>query len=292
MPRIKHMLRTYLRSRGLDIVRVAGVSDHSVLPAENLVDHLFSVGKEKFTALLVPVEDLTWDDGFSLDPAGWNPYLKTASEYLRGTATSYETSSLHAFYAAFSPATAAEYLATSLPGNGPLSLIPAGSYILPWSLVSPEERFLDRKRQNTEEELVASTPFSNRRNMRGLNKMGPVSYEKGRLEFSRLTRLVDSIRTKGYARSLGTDIEVVALRHRGELRYVVASGFHRSAVLAALGFRSIPVVLKPRLIVDSDLLLAGPAVRNGYWSREEVLAYLDFLFEERGLDRARALGLV
>ena len=115
--------------------------------------------------------------------------------------------------------------------------------------------------------------------------------EKGRLEFRRLATLADSIKAKGYQRTRVMDVEAVALRHRGELRYILASGFHRAAVLAALGYTSIPVLLKPRVVIDHDLILAGPAVRKGYWQAGEVPVYLDYLFTETGLTRARALGL-
>jgi hypothetical protein len=291
MVQLKNLLRTCLRSRGLDLVRVNSGSDDEVPPTEFIADHVFSVGHKDAAALSVPVTELTWDNGFSLDPVGWNPYRKTACEYLDGSAVRYETSSLHAFYAAFIPASAAEYLAPVLPADGPLSRYPAASYILPWSLSSPGERLESRARQNHEEERLASSPFKSRKNMSGFNKMGPVSADKGRLEFQRLTTLADSIRLKGYRRHGIMDVEAVALHHRGERRFVVASGFHRSAVLAALGYERIRVVLKPRLIVDMDILLNGPAVRKGYWNSDEVSLYLDYLFAERGLDRARALGV-
>jgi hypothetical protein len=291
MLHLKNFLRSVLRSRGLDIVRVASSSGQEPPLTDQVADHLFSVGQSGVPAVAIPVELLGWDNGFTLHPEGWNPYLSAVREYLDGSVRTYEESSLCAYYSCFTPETAAGYLCPDLPADGALAGIQAASYILPWATVSPEERLQTRQKQNRDEEALAAFPFSKKSGATGINKMGPVSMEKGRLEYRRLATLADSIKAKGYQRSRVMDVEAVALRQCGEQRYIIASGFHRSAVLAALGYTSIPVLLKPRIVIDLDLILAGPAVRKGYWKAEEAAIYLDYLFNEKGGIRARALGL-
>jgi hypothetical protein len=291
MVHLKNFIRSMLRSRGLDIVRVAGSSGQELPLTDHVADQLLFVGQSGIPAVAIPLELLGWDNGFTLHPEGWNPYLATAREYLAGCALTYEESSLCAYYTRFTPETAAGYLCPELPADGELAGIQAAAYILPWSTQTPEERKQTRQKQNREEEALAAFPLSKKSGATGINKMGPVSLEKGRLEFQRLATLADSIKAKGYQRTRVMDVEAVALRHRGEQRYILASGLHRSAVLAALGYTSIPVVLKPRVVIDLDLILAGPAVRRGHWKAEEAAIYLDYLFTEKGGVRARALGL-
>ncbi|TFG86663.1 MAG: hypothetical protein E4H18_04155 [Hyphomicrobiales bacterium] len=115
--RLKHLLRSFLRSRGLDLVRTTRPGAAEPPLAGQLTDQLFCTSQECVPALAVPVELLGWDNGFTLGPGGWNPYLAAAREYLSGTARRYEESSLCSFYAAFTPATAAEYLSPTLPAG-------------------------------------------------------------------------------------------------------------------------------------------------------------------------------
>ena len=281
-------LRRFLRRRGLDIVRISAAPGQAPPLVEHLVDQLLARGEAELAAYPVPVEQLTWDNGFSLHPDGWNPFLQSAREYLSGRQTQYAGSALERFYRLYAPETAAAYLCPELPAGGPLSALQAAAYIHPWSLRSPAQRLKERRRQNRAEERQLGP--GNRAS--GLNRMGPVSPEKGRIEFTRLTRLADSIGRRGYDRTLVRDVEVAALRRDGQMRYVIVSGYHRAAVLAALGWTQIPVLLKPRQILDETLLQNAPALRSGYWNGAELAAYLDYLFSENGTGRASELGVL
>jgi len=292
MVKLKHFLRSILRSQGFDIIKTVHKKGIEPPLTESIVDQLFTITQGSIPALSVPVSSITWDNGFSLHPNGWNPYLQTVKEYLSGTVKSYKDSTLYRFYNSFTPEFAGTYLSPSLPSLGPLSKISAHSYILPWSTLTPEERLKSRQKQNREEEKEFSSLFGKKKNISGINKMGPVSLDKGQLEFNRLISLADSIKKQGYKRSLVMDIEAVALQYKDRILYVISSGFHRSAVLAALGHQSIPLLFKPRLIITMDLILQGPAVRNAYWTKDDVEIYINYLFTEKGKDRARSLGLL
>ena len=295
---IRHLIRRFLRRRGLDLVRISSDPGREAPLAEQLTDQLLAQGQADLDAYPVPVEELTWDNGFSMRTDGWNPYLRTVRDYLNGDCESYERSALQRFYRFFQPETAADYLCPDLPEGGPLATTDAAAYIHPWSLRSPRQRLDERRRQNREEERLAAgfsglgTAAPRGGQPAGVNRMGPVSPEKGRIEFNRLVKLADSINTRGYDRTMDLDIEAAAVRRGGEMRYVIVSGYHRAAVLAALGRKHIPVLLKPRQILDEALLMNAPALRRGFWNSEELAIYLDYLFRETGAARAEKLGLL
>jgi len=292
MVKLKYLLRSILRSQGLDIVKTSHNAGTEPALTQYITDQLFTTGQGNIPAYSVPVTDITWDNGFSLHPDGWNPYCQTAKEYLSGTVQRYKDSTLYTFYKSFTPESAGAYLSSDLSSTGPLSKTSAHSYILPWSTLTPEERLKSRQKQNREEEKVFASVFGKKKKISGVNKMGPVSLDKGQLEFDRLVSLADSVKKQGYNRSLVMDIEAVALQYKDRILYVVSSGFHRSAVLAALGYQSVPLLFKPRLIINMDLILQGPAVRNAFWTREDVETYLNYLFTENGSARARSLGIL
>jgi hypothetical protein len=282
----KQFIRDLLDRMGLQVIRTPSGILSGSHQAENLSESLLSGTTIGMQAFPVSVHLLTWDNGFSLHPQGWNPYAMTASALLASPSCPYEASPLARFYAVFQPTTAADYLCPELKGLGPLSVFPADSYILPWNLESPELRRCERLRQNRAEETRAPG------GIHGINKMGPVSPWKGAFEFDRLRKLVLSITEKGYRHSMTKHIEVAILRYEGELRFVIRSGYHRAAVLSALGHTVVPVLPKPACILDMDLLGTAPALKNGYWVQTELQKYFAFLFTERGNERAASLGLL
>ena len=297
---LKEIIRSVALRLGFELVR-RPVKGRQPLPlAEGPAGSLLSGSNAGAYPFNVPVERLSWDNGFSLHPDGWNPYVQTVRAYLAGECDSYAGSPLEAFYRSFRPDTAAAYLGPAFSADSPLHTIPAQAYILPWSLLSPEQRLRQRRRFNREEEqlsgglggLGAGGAGAKAGAQHGVNKMGPISPAKGQVEFRRLTSLADSIRQKGYRRELVKDIEVAVLQHKDEWLYVTASGFHRAAVLAALGFEQIPVLPKPPLIINSDVLAGAPALRGGFWTADDLQLYFDFLYAERGRRRAGALGLL
>ncbi|WP_018526612.1 hypothetical protein [Alkalispirochaeta alkalica] len=259
--------------------------------ASSLAEAILSGPENHRKALQVTPGELTWDNGFSLHPQGWNPYRKTAEEIISGC-RHYRDSSLARFYTSFCPSSAAEYLGLNR-GDLLLSLPPAAS-LPPWSLLAPHEAMQRRIEQNRKEEREhpGCAPSSGESpELLGLNRFGPVSGTKGSFEFSRIQRLVSSIQSEGYCRDRGKDIKVIALTWKSEIRYVVQGGLHRSAVLAALGVQEIPVILKISGLIDLSLLQTSPAVKSGYWPPDLVEEYLAFLFTETGWNRASRLGL-
>ncbi len=298
------ILKKLLHDLGFRLVRIP--KNQSEI-SNSLADVVLSQRIMSETAFNAPMYSLTWDNGFSLHPEGWNPYKETAAALLANPELDYEDSVLKKFYDQFQPRNAAEYLCPDLPDTEVLAKFPGAAFIAPWSLISMEEALIKRHVQNRKEEQVwlmcskswkAGLWGSTVENdsplceQDGVNKMGPVSKRKGKIEFARLATLIRSLSEKGYQRNRVNDIIVVPLKHQGCIRFVVRKGLHRSAVLAALGHQDVPVIFSPCTLVDLELLYSSPAVRHGYWTKKNVKQYLDFLFFETGTIRARKLGLV
>lgn len=291
----KHIVRIINRL-GIDVIPYRP-THLETLPLEQAVIGFVTPPRHSLV-VNAPIPDMTWESGFSMHPDGWNPYVATVAGYLDGRFTEYAGSPLEQYYTRFLPETAAEYLCPHLVRVGPLSDIPARAFLPPWSLRSPEQAQEKRLNQNQGENRAhlrrTRTPVAvnTRDTSWGINKMGPVSEMKGRVEFGRLAYLADSIKRNGYRRDMAGDIKAVVLRHNGLLLYVVRAGYHRLAVLAALGVERVAVRLLPPAILDRAILMESPAVRDGYWSKQELEIYMDFLFNERGDSRARAVGLI
>lgn len=103
------------------------------------------------------------------------------------------------------------------------------------------------------------------------NLIGPKTSRQTIRESRRLTNLVDSIRAHGYLSSPEPDESIVVTEFvLGEesLAFQVQSGVHRASVLAALGWRHIPVIVGR--VVDSRDAPRWPKVVSGKYSVEDA----------------------
>lgn len=62
--------------------------------------------------------------------------------------------------------------------------------------------------------------------------------------------------------------------------------------MAALGYQHIPAVLQRAYVVDVDMAAFWPQVVSGLWTMNEVIAYLDYLFDFDSRGWARSQGLL
>lgn len=110
--------------------------------------------------------------------------------------------------------------------------------------------------------------------------------ERARSQISRVGRVYESIRDKGFNEpQLQTEVHkrficVAQLRHGDQLRFIVLSGQHRVAALAALDYDEVPVILSPFFapIVDRSFVEQWAIVRHGTLSRASALALFDAFF--------------
>ncbi len=116
--------------------------------------------------------------------------------------------------------------------------------------------------------------------------------ERGRLEYKRLVGLYESIRADGFNREFGHP-RFLLMQRGPSYRYISAgNGNHRTAVMAALGYETMPAVFRVPGIIDVDMVDYWPQVCNGVWSRDQAIAYFNHLFDFDSLAWAREKGML
>lgn len=116
---------------------------------------------------------------------------------------------------------------------------------------------------------------------RSINRDGTWTIEKGKIETERLRKLIDSIQTNGYKRSWQADGDVLAyaLERNHTFKYVIVSGLHRIAVLAALGHQTITLRLFRNVVVNRHTISSWPLVKQGVYTPDSALAYFNHMFD-------------
>lgn len=235
-------------------------------------------------AFEVPVSKVFYPYQFGYAIDAWHPFVKTLLEFAVNPALSYEASMLYRYYQQYQPQTVRDVLLfgeTSQVGEE-LSHYPVPRYLptLPWD---PAIETYERGERG----LSAS---------HGNQGFGPVSDQKGALEFRRLIETFLSIKTHGYQPSAKGDGEITGyfVRHQDDYRFIIRSGLHRTAVLGALGYEAIRVTFYqgyPRS-VDTLRVAEWPLVRRGDITVETALAITERFFTDDGKAKAQAIGLL
>jgi len=116
------------------------------------------------------------------------------------------------------------------------------------------------------------------------NFFGPSTSKMIDREFKRTQRVLQSIQKQGYRPDRYSDIRGYFLQLDGEYRFLVKGGKHRSTTLAHLGFKSIPVRMRPSYprVIDGDRVGDWPLVRSGQMSEDFALAVMRRFFEFDG----------
>jgi hypothetical protein len=202
-----------------------------------------------------------------------HPFVRTVRDYLEGRSSTYEGSPLERYYEFFQPRHAADLLAIRSPSR-PLYEISPSAFMMPWDPRSAAKR---ARQAISENQRRGGARLSLRH---GLAIHGPVSKEKGTIEYSNLIELVRSIRDNGYVRTDHPDGDIRAyplIGKTSEIRYLIKGGQHRAAVLAALGFEHIPVIVLRTLRFDE--VPYWPKVRGGLLGRGEAMEVFERLFD-------------
>jgi hypothetical protein len=277
-----------LRQRGYEVIRSAGHRSTSfriqrvtlpggVRPACSRPDGTF----------LVDVARMTTDCGFSFAPGGWHPFVRTLEEYTRDPGLVYDASTLHRLHERFQPQSVQDLLLEEIT-----------TPVQPLSEWPPIRRLFRR--------VWALTPWLAERELRterarpGRGRtwlyFGPTPEDFRREEFDRLTGVYDNIRHHGYRAALAatSPINGYFLKRGGDYRFVVLNGNHRVAVLAHLGIREVPVVIRVGhpSVVDEDRLDQWSLARGGLYPRGVAALLFEKMFSETGCDKAARLGLL
>lgn len=245
----------------------------------------------KNVVFMCPLDKVVSPMGFSYSPETWHPFVETVREFSEGDCESYESSVLKKYYEKWTPDNAAEAL---VGFEKPPSLFydqPAHIHRLyPWKASGVEK--IDKEirswahKDNMEHGYVRWKLETD-----GYQFHGPVSHEKGNLEFKRLTKLYKTIKKEGYNLTFG-GVSVLMLRNGDEFRFIQAGpGIHRTAVMAGLGYELIPAEFKRCCVIDIDFVDYWPQVLKGIWSRESAVAYFNYLFNYNSRAWANKIGL-
>jgi hypothetical protein len=207
-----------------------------------------------------------------------HPYVRTAVAYLHNNKITYENSPLRQYYDYFQPDNASTVLGL-VPGTSEFfEKSPPSWRIYPWNPNQPE-KVAAAKRKITREENSARGLSLDADH--GYTVFGPVSNEKGKLEFSTLVNLVNSISKSGYIRTNRPDGDIqaiVAFDMCDNVRYFISKGHHRVAVLAALGHETIPIRVSRNLVVRQNEANKWPHVRDGLFSPEQAIEVFERVF--------------
>jgi hypothetical protein len=265
---------------GLDLVR----KDESPPPVEaaplfdDPLEALCYVQAGKRATFKCPLGEVADRRGYGYVEDEWHPFVETLREYGANQSSCYEDSLLKKYYDTHQPDNAAD----AYPGFGYApdsfySYPPHRYRLLPWSADTPSE--IDKRteywteRDNAEHGFPSLTFCSD-----GNKSHGPVSLKKGRLEYRRLTSVYDSINQEGYRKDEGYP-HFQVLRRSGDYLFMPVRRKHRVAAAAALGYDQIPAIYCYSSIRDVGMVEYWPRVRNGEWTQEKSIKYVDHLFD-------------
>lgn len=229
---------------------------------------------------LVPVAACRNYALFGFGETAFDAWQQTARQLAAAPETPAGDTVLARFARTFRPQTAAELLFSSpsvdVPESSPLWQLKTSEYMYFW----PWSPGLRRWPTNVPQDLR-------------LYNHGPLGDRILELEVWRLKRLVRSIGRNGYQPTGADSIRGVLFMLGDELRFVIAAGFHRVAVLAALGHDEVPVELASgqQRLMSLDQLRTWPLVRQGVFSADLADLLVERLFAEDGSEMAARLGL-
>lgn len=252
----------------------------AVVEREKAVDPLAAVYLRGNADFFVPVTSCRNYTLFGFGQGAFDAWQETARQLAAEPDTPAGDTVLARFARVFQPATAAERLFSSpradVPDSSPLWQIRTSEYryFWPWS------------------PAVRPWPSHVPEDLRLANH-GPLGDRILELEVWRLRRLVTSIARDGYRPPPDDTIRGVLLLVGREIRYIIWGGFHRVAVLSALGHDEIPVRLAGghQWLMSLDQLHTWPLVREGVFSAELADLLVERLFTEDGSEMAARLGL-
>lgn len=277
---VDRLLVRLARSRGFRVVRK---------PAIVTAPRRFDVATDAVHAsgdivFEIPLRRCVYLGGYGYGPEGWHPFVETLRSYREDPGLSYEDTVLARFYDRFRPANLLElYFPAPIVEarrDAPLARVSTHEVVppAPWDLEISVPR--------GEKGLAAR---------HGHQSFGPVSTEKGALEFARLTGTFDSIRSYGYRpeRSSDGDIRGYFLVDGDRWSFVIRSGMHRTAALAALDAETVRVTFdpgRPRAL-HASTLDRWPLVRGGPFDSALARLFVDQHLDADGSWQARQLGM-
>lgn len=212
---------------------------------------------------------------FSYSQDGWHPFTATLKQFINKPDLKYENSILKKYYDAYQPKTLCEAFFEGENNIKPLNAIPPKTAYFPWSLYKVP--------------LKAEKGFDI---SQGVQHFGPVSPDKGKLEFARLINTYESIKENGYIINIKDMLKVTFLISEQEIVFLLIGGKHRAAALSVLGYKKLPVTFKttwPRAIFLEDIK-KWPQVKQGHIPIDLAERLFLRYFDEKGKSKARKIS--
>lgn len=229
---------------------------------------------------LVRVQDGFTLHRFSLSNPEINPFSKASLQFQQHHNSSEETYKiLHHYHNSVQPQNVSEWIDVEKADCKKIANIPpvfwrsaAEPGLDPWS-----DKLLTKDARHYSGNFSYTSADFSRIHQQGL--FGPVSNKRIQLETQRIISLTQSISSNGYQRKNSDDGDIKAtilIRDDGQVRWLAIAGVHRSAVLAAMGHKIIPVRVVQ--IIFEYSIRTWPKVINGYFSEKGAKSYFDHYF--------------
>ena len=263
-------LRRHLRALGFpqarDVAAVdlrgASIDPLAALERANTPRVLVDVPLSRFRAFQ--------EIGFDVRPEGPNPFVRTVRWLRTNPSGTYASSPLASYYASVQPQTGVDLLGVD---NEHLLALPAIWTDAPWRSASGKHVY--RRRDNT----TRTESRAYRHDLcieDGWRFFGPVSEAMGEFELNRLKAVHDSISDRGYHVSpLESHMTGRLLRDGDTWAVFLMQGQHRTCAAAALGYVTLPIILRPHGIVDRRKAADWPAVQQGALNAGEARQVFD-----------------
>jgi hypothetical protein len=274
-----------LRPVGYAVVGSGGLSqvrNYSLRRLRLPVPIISTLGRA--TQFEVDLDRTTTPCGFSYHPEGWHPYRQTLSELIAEPGLAYEHTTLHRFYGRFQPSTVQE----AVLEDEPEPLDPIGR----WPPLRPLFTQLWGVTPRQVDQILRSPD-----RYAGLRQQfGPNPAEVGREQVERVWRAYQSLSRRGYRPAEYPDGYLTGyfLVRGGEYRFVVLHGNHRLAAFRELGIQRL-VARTQRdhpPVVDTERLGEWTTGRFGIFPLAVAQRLFDKLFSERGVEKARNVGVL
>lgn len=287
----KEIIKRALAYAGVEVKRIDSSINAPTLFNNHKEALLYNQGG-KPSAFVCPIERCTHYIGLGFSASHWHPFVETIHEYRSNPSITYSTSILNKYYAIWTPENAAEAIAGFHGCPEAFSkLLPHHLFLSPWASLSQSDVDTDVKWWNVKDNTEhgrADLSYPEH----GWAFFGPTHPYKGALEFDRLLRLYKSLSENGYDESKGY-VGVSVLKRGEEYLYLVGGGgYHRIAVMAALGFKTVPAKFHRNSIIDIEDAGIWPNVRNGIWTEQQARNYVDHLFDFDARKWAGDMGLL
>lgn len=273
--------RGYIKKRNIPPVDFRKLVEHPIeaLHRSNFCPVLVDVPLDRCRGLSLMA--------FSCSSDSNHPFIATIRDFMRGDVMHYRGSKLEKYYANFQPSSGIEYL--GLAGeNLHASFLQSPLWITePWFGV-PSVNEETRKTEIMHLEGNKSMSSGGSEDIRAIyskewNFFGPLSFERGAVEFDRLIAVAESIMDIGYVRNdrLDGDITGNLLIRDDGFSVTIGAGQHRVCALAANNYTEATVRFKAgecNIIRREDAGL-WPGVKYNLFTVTQAQAVFDRVFD-------------